>query len=169
MEALGGSCDLAAAPGELLDQLARHAGELEVAPILASRAPDLIALASELLGERRAVVGAELACGAEDRPRRDGDDPLVLANHAADHDMTVQLRVGRLRAADAAGRRVSVLGSDHVLGPLLDDLAVVAAAHHRDLLAQIPDSALDGPCVRLLDRAATNRRAPTRSRPTLAR
>src|SRR5664280_2853246 len=71
--------------------------------------------------------------------------------------MTVQLRVGRLRPADSSGGRVPILRDDHILGVLLHHLAAVAAAYHRNLLAEIPDRALHGPGVRALDLLALPR------------
>src|ERR1700675_35317 len=71
--------------------------------------------------------------------------------------MTVQLRIGGLRPADSPGGRVSVLRGDHILGVLLHHLAAVAAAYHRNLLAEIPDCALHGPGVRVLDLLALPR------------
>ena len=53
--------DLTGAPGELLDQLAWHARDLEIPAVLACASLDLIALAGQLLGERGAVERAQLA------------------------------------------------------------------------------------------------------------
>ena len=156
-EPLGGAGDLARAPREGLEQASRHARDLEVLAVLAGAPLDRIALPGQLLGERGAVERAQLPRRAEDRPRGDRDDPVVLPHRAGDDDMAVQLRVGRLRPADPARGRVPVLGRDHVLGVLLHDLAVVAAAHHRHLLAQIRDALLDGPGVRGLDLLALPR------------
>src|ERR1035437_1167041 len=71
--------------------------------------------------------------------------------------MTVQLRIGGLRPADSPGGRVPVLRGDDILGVLLHDLAAVAAAHDRNLLAEIPDRALHCPGVRGLDLLALPR------------
>ena len=60
--------DLAAAGGEGVQQAARDAGDLEVAAVLAGAPLDRVAALLELVRERGAVVGAELARGAKDRP-----------------------------------------------------------------------------------------------------
>ncbi len=65
--------------------------------------------------------------------------------------MAVQLGVWGLGARDAAGGGVPVLGRDHVLGVLFDDLAAVASAHDGHLLPQVVDRVLDRPGVGLLD------------------
>ncbi len=57
---LGCPGDLTGAPGELLDQLAWYARDLEVAAVLAGASLDLVALAGQLLGERGAVERAQL-------------------------------------------------------------------------------------------------------------
>ena len=71
--------------------------------------------------------------------------------------MAVQLRVRRLRTETPRGRRVAVGGRDHILRVLLDDLAVVAAAHHRHRLGQVAHRSLDRPGVRGLDLLALPR------------
>ena len=71
--------------------------------------------------------------------------------------MTVQLWVRGLGALDSAGGGVPVLGGDHVLGVLFNDLAAVATAHDGHLLSQVPDRLLDRPGVGLLDLLALPR------------
>ena len=88
-EALRRPGDLTGAPGERLAKLSGDAGDLEVPAILARAMFDRVSLAHELVGERGAVERAELPCAAEDRPRRDGHDPVVLADGASDDYMAV--------------------------------------------------------------------------------
>ena len=97
-EALRRPGDLTGAPGERLAQLPGNTRELEVPAVLARALLDRVPLPHELLGERGAVERPELPRAAEDRPRRDGHDPVVLADRAGDDDVAVQLRVRRLGA-----------------------------------------------------------------------
>jgi hypothetical protein len=48
------------------------------------------------LCERGAVESADLARGTEHGSGGDGDDAIVLAHHARDDDMAVELRIGRV-------------------------------------------------------------------------
>jgi hypothetical protein len=108
----------------------------------------------ELVGERRAVVGAKLAGGAEDRTRGDCDDLAVVADRACDDNVAVQLRVGCVSLEHAARGRVPILGGHEVAGALLADLAAVLAPDGRHRLGQVADRLGDGGGVRGLDLAA---------------
>lgn len=93
----------------------------------------------------------------EHRPRRDSHDLPVITNDARHNDVTVQLRVRRVRAVDASCGGVAILNRDHIVGQLLDDLAAILAAHQRHPLAHISDGLLDGMGVDLLDLLALPR------------
>jgi hypothetical protein len=149
-EPLRGSGDLTAAGGERLGESLGNPGDLEVTAVLAGALIDLIATLGELVCERRAVVGADLPRGAEDRPRGDRDDPPVLAHGARDHDMAVQLRVGRVAIHHAPGGGVPVLRGHQVHGVLLHDLPAVAPAHGRHRLGEVRDRLAHGRGVRRL-------------------
>ena len=147
-------------------------GDLEVPAILAGALLDRVSLSYELVGERGAVERAHLPRGAEDRPRGDRHDPVVLTDSACDHDMAVQLRVRRLRRPStprAVVCRYSVaitsLACSSTTWPL------IATAHDRHLLSQVRGSSARpprrGPARSA--RAATDRRAPTPPRRTSAR
>src|SRR5487761_1923269 len=92
--------DLTMAARERVTQLPRHPGDLEVASVAAGAPLDRIPLPREFLGQRRAVERPRLPCTSEHGPRGDRDDPPVLAHRTRDHDMRMQLRVGRLSTRD---------------------------------------------------------------------
>ena len=79
---------------------------------------DRIATLLELVRERRAVVGADLARGAEDRPGGDRDDLPVIADALVMTTWLWSCGSGRVCLKDAARGGVPVLGG-HDLPRLL--------------------------------------------------
>ncbi len=150
-KALRGLCDLAVAAGERVAEVPGDPGDLEVPAVAAGPQLDRIPLPRQLLRQRGAVERPDLTCTSEHGPGGDRDDSLVLTHRPRDHDMRMQLRVGRLSARDTPRGRVSVCGRDQILCGLLDDLGAIAAANDRRPLTQIPDRALDRPRVGGLD------------------
>lgn len=134
-------------------RLFRDPADAEVAAVLTRRL-DRVAELAQLAGEVRPVEGADLARRAQHRPRADCRDRAVLALDARQHDVAVQLRVGRL-LADATRGRVHERRGMHVRGTRRNRRARrrVVADRQLDGLAQVADGRLDRRVVRGLERS----------------